>query len=281
MNEDNNSITITKNDIITGVAASFILVLAAWIIDIAVSNLPFGFSAIGKIHANNPVHWFIDAVPVIVGAIIYIYYRKREKEVELFEDIIHQRDLDIDRNATFAKKIGEGQYDADFEIKDENDVLGKSLLRMRDNLLESHKKEKERNWIAEGKDIISDILRIHNKIDDLAYDVIVKLINYINIMQGALYIYNEEEKKLVNVATYAYNRKRFINQEFQIGEGLIGECAYEMDYIYRTEIPEDYATITSGILGDKKPSSLLIVPLITDEKLQGVIEFPDVREEIP
>ncbi len=281
MNEDNNSITITKNDIIIGIAASLVLVLAAWIIDIAVSNLPFGFSAIGKIHANNPVHWFIDAVPVIVGGIIYIYYRKREKEVELFEDIIHQRDLDIDRNATFAKKIGEGQYDAGFEIKDENDVLGKSLLRMRNNLLESNKKEKERNWIAQGKDIISDILRIHNKIDDLAYDVIVKLINYINIIQGALYIYNEEEKKLVNVATYAYNRKRFINQEFRIGEGLIGECAYEMDYIYRTEIPEDYATITSGILGDKKPSSLLIVPLITDEKLQGVIEFGDIKEEIP
>jgi PAS domain S-box-containing protein len=54
-----------------------------------------------------------------------------------------------------------------------------------------------------------------------------------------------------------------------------------MDYIYRKEIPEDYATITSGILGDKKPSSLLIVPLITDEKLQGVIEFADVSEEIP
>ena len=281
MNQDNNSITITKNDILIGVAGSLILVLAAWIIDISTSNLSFGFSAIGKIHSNNPVHWFIDALPVIVGSIIYIYYKKREQEVELFEDIIHQRDLDIDRNAMFAKKIGEGQYDADFEIKDENDVLGRSLLRMRDNLLESHKKEKERNWIAEGKDIISDILRTHNTIDDLSYDVIVKLINYINIIQGALYIYNEEEKKLVNLATYAYNRKRYINQEFQIGEGLIGECAYEMDYIYRTEIPEDYATITSGILGNKKPSSLLIVPLITDEKLQGVIEFADIKEEIP
>ncbi|MCF8335190.1 MAG: PAS domain S-box protein [Bacteroidales bacterium] len=281
MDENSNSITITKNDIIIGVAASLVLVLSAWTVDILTSNLQFGFSAIGKIHSNNPIHWYIDAVPVIISVIIYIYYKKRKQEVELFKEVIHQKDLDIDKNADFAKKIGEGQYDADFEIKDENDVLGKSLLRMRDNLLESHKREKERNWIAEGKDIISNILRIHNTIDDLAYDVIVKLIDYINIIQGALYIYNEEEKKLVNVATYAYNRKRFINQEFRIGEGLIGECAYEMDYIYRTEIPENYATITSGILGDKKPSSLLIVPLITDEKLQGVIEFADIKEKIP
>ena len=282
MNQDNNrSITITKNDIIIGVGVSLALVFAAWLTDILTSDLIFGFSAIGKIHANNPIHWFIDGIPLVVGGIIYYFYKQREKEVELFEEIIQQRDLDIDRNAIFAKKIGEGQYDAHFEIKDENDVLGKSLLRMRDNLLEGHKREKERNWISEGKDLISDILRIHNNIDELAYDVIVQLIKYINTIQGALYIYDEDEKKLRNVATYAYNRKRFINQEFQVGEGLIGECAYEMDYIYRTEIPEDYATITSGILGDKKPSSLLIVPLIADEKLQGVIEFADINDEIP
>jgi len=281
MRESNNSITITKNEIIIGVSASLILVFVAWVIDISYSNLPFGFSSIAKIHSNNPVHWFIDAIPLIIGLVIYVYYRMREREVELFEEVIHERDLDIDRNATFAKKIGEGKYDADFEIKDENDVLGKSLLRMRDNLVENYKKEKDRNWISEGKDIMSDVLRTHNKIDDLAYDVIVKLIQYVHVIQGALYIYEDEEKKLVNVTTYAYNRKRFIQQEFQIGEGLIGECGYEMDYIYRTEIPEHYATITSGILGDKKPSSLLIVPLIADEKLQGVIEFADIRDEIP
>ena len=53
----------------------------------------------------------------------------------------------------------------------------------------------------------------------------------------------------------------------------MGQCAYEMDYIYRTEIPEDYITITSGILGDQKPESILLVPLISNEALQGVLEF--------
>ena len=282
MNQENQSISITKNDIIIGAAASLIFPFAAWLIDILTSSLPVSFHSLGHIHATNPIHWFIDVVPIIVGLIIYYYYLKRKNEKDLFEEIIEQRDIDIDRNATFAKKIGEGEYDADFEIKDENDILGKSLLRMRDNLLENNRKDRERNWISEGKDIISEVLRLHNNTDELAYDVIVQLIKYVNVIQGALYLYHDEdEQKLVNVATYAYNRKRFINQEFKIGEGLIGECAYEMKYIYRTEIPDDYATITSGILGDKKPKSLLIVPLIADEKLQGVIEFADINEEIP
>ena len=57
------------------------------------------------------------------------------------------------------------------------------------------------------------------------------------------------------------------------------ECAYELDIIYRTEIPEDYVSITSGILGEKKPKSLLLVPLISDEKLQGLSLL--FQEEIP
>jgi PAS domain S-box-containing protein len=197
------------------------------------------------------------------------------------EKELKQRDEDIKKNADFAKKIGEGNYNAPFEVASEDDILGKSLLIMRDNLLTNQKKEWERSWIAKGKEEISYILRLHHNIDELSYDVLVKLIKYINIIQGALYIYDEEKQLLINMTTYAYNRRKYINQEFRIGQGLIGECAYEKDFIYRTEIPDDYITITSGILGDKKPKSLLLIPLITDEKLEGVLEFASLENEIP
>ncbi|RPH75271.1 PAS domain S-box protein, partial [bacterium] len=75
--------------------------------------------------------------------------------------------------------------------------------------------------------------------------------------------------------------KKYFSNEFKLGYGLIGQCAYEMDYIYRTEIPDDYVTVTSGILGDQKPRSLLLIPLITEEKLQGVIEFASLENHIP
>lgn len=272
---------ISYNDIIIGVGVSLLFPIIAWIIDISVNYTEISFATIKQIHINNPVHWLIDLTPFIVGFVIYLFQKKRERDKESFKKIIEQRNEDINRNATFAKNIGEGNYDVDYEVKDENDVLGKSLLVMRDNLLAGNKKEKEQNWISEGKDLIAAILRMHNNIDQLAYDVIVKLINYINVTQGAFYIYDEEEDKLINTATYAYNRKRFIDQEFKIGHGLIGQCAYEQDIVYRTEIPEDYASITSGILGDKKPSSILIVPLITEEKLQGVLEFASIEDHFP
>ncbi|HAF31154.1 MAG TPA: histidine kinase [Bacteroidales bacterium] len=270
---------ISYNDIIIGVGTSLLFLFISWIIDILNHNLSVSFQTIADIHRNNPIHWLIDLIPIIVGIVIYFSIKKRERDKAAFEKIIEQRDQDINRNARFAKRIGEGIYDDRDDSVDEDDIIGRSLIVMRDNLLANNKKEKEQNWISEGKDLISRILRMHNNIEALAYEVIVELIKYIKVIQGSFYIYEEEDRKIKNYATYAYNRKRFVNQEFKIGEGLIGQCAYEQDIVYRTEIPEDYATITSGILGNKKPSSILIVPLITEEKLQGVIEFASLDDK--
>ncbi len=279
--QENKLSVISYNDILIGIGGSLLFLLISWMIDILTNNLSVSFSSIVQIHKSNPIHWIVDLAPLIVGLIIYLSIKKQERDKLVFEKIIEQRDQDINKNARFAKRIGEGIYDDKNDTVDEDDVIGRSLIVMRDNLLANTKKEKEQNWISEGKDLISRILRMHNNIDELAYEVIVELIKYINIIQGSFYIYNDEEQKLINIATYAYNRKRYINQEFKIGEGIIGQCAYEQDIVYRTEIPEDYTSITSGILGDKKPSSILIVPLITEEKLQGIIEFASIEGKFP
>ncbi|MBC7388702.1 MAG: PAS domain S-box protein, partial [Opitutaceae bacterium] len=72
---------------------------------------------------------------------------------------------------------------------------------------------------------------------------------------------------------YAYNKKKYQNAKFAMGQGFVGACVLEKDSIYRTEIPESYSYITSGLLGDKKPKSLFIFPLMTDETVYGAIEL--------
>ncbi len=258
-----------------------LLVITAWLIVFSRSNLQFSLSGLIGIHSQNPIIWLIDLIPVIFGYSTWFQAKRQLDKVMFLEDEIRQRDENISKNALFAKKIGEGEYNAAFQISDEDDILGKSLLVMRDNLLKNYEKESEESWIAKGKDEVSYILRLHNNIDELSYEVLVKLIKYINVVQGALYIFDEDKQTLRNLATYAFNRKKHINQEFKVGQGLIGQCAYEKDIIYRTEIPKDYITITSGVLGDKKPKSILLIPLITDEKLQGIIELTSFDDAIP
>lgn len=271
---------IAQKVIVAG-AVGLTALVTVWILEFTTNEIAFSLKGIAQIHKANPSLWIIDLLPILLVYITYVVVKRHREKVSFLEEELKQKDQDINKNALFAKTIGEGNYNAPFQIGDDDDVLGKSLLVMRDNLLDNNKREAEQSWIAKGKDEVSYILRLHNNLGELSYEVLVKLIKYINIIQGALYIFDDDKKALINLATYAYNRKKFINQEFRIGQGLIGQCAYEQDIIYRTEIPDDYATITSGILGDKKPKSLIIVPLVTDEKLQGVIEFASIEDHIP
>lgn len=272
----NNRINFTP----TLVGLGVVILVLSWIFGFMSSGGTASLSSLAEMHKTSPSYFLIDLLPILLGVLGYAFTKSQQETIESLENQISEKDHVINMNAHFAKKIGEGDLSAnDAEIND-NDILGHSLKKMRENLALTNEKEKEQNWIAKGKDIISDILRLQNDLGNLSYLTLVELIKYIDVIQGAFYIYNEEEQTLENTATYAYNRRKYLDTKFQIGEGLVGQCAYEMDVIYRREIPDDFVTITSGILGDQKPNSLLLVPLITDEKLQGVLEFASIKDDI-
>jgi PAS domain S-box-containing protein len=184
------------------------------------------------------------------------------------------------KNADFAKRIGEGKYDTQFKSASDDDILGMSLLTMRKNLIENEARDTERNWIVRGVAEISEILRMHDSIDQLGDDVIRFILGKIGAIQGAFYVVNDEvTPNLIEMrASFAYNRKKYLKSKFKFAEGLVGQAAIEKDTILRTEVPDDFVTLTSGILGDQKPTCILIVPLITNEEVYGVLEFAGFKK---
>jgi PAS domain S-box-containing protein len=272
----NEKVNYTPGFIILG----FLFPLLTWVVGFIATDAEVSFTGLWQMHKVAPVYFIVDLAPFILGLLGYILTKYHQDTTLDLLSVIDEKDNIINANARFAKKIGEGDLSAVTDDIDENDILGHSLIKMRENLALTNENERQQNWIAKGKDIISDILRMHNDLEDLSYKTLVELIKYINVLQGAFYLYVEEEDKLVNAAIFAYNRRKYIKQEFKVGEGLVGQCAFELATIFRREIPEDYVTVSSGILGEKKPTSLLLVPLITNDKLQGVMEFASLDKDI-
>ena len=187
-------------------------------------------------------------------------------------------------SADFAQRIGEGKYDTAYKPASQNDILGMSLINMRNNLIENERLDKERNWIVRGVAEISEILRMHDSIDALGEDVIKFILEKIGALQGAFYIVNDDNAQTPVIemrASYAYTRKKYLKAKFKFAEGLVGQAAAEKDIVLRTEIPDEYVTITSGILGDQRPRCILIVPLITNEEVYGVLEFAGLKRFDP
>ncbi len=191
------------------------------------------------------------------------------------DDLVHA----LKNNVSFAQHVGEGKFDAEFKPASENDTLGLALINMRDNLVDNERKEKERNWIVRGVAEVGEILRAHDTLDELGDDVIKFIIGKIGAIQGAFYVVNDDSgKKTIDLRnSFAYGRKKYLKKSFKFAEGLVGQAAVEQDTVLRTEIPDDYVTITSGLLGEQKPRCILIVPLITNEEVYGVLEFAGFR----
>ncbi|GCC50172.1 PAS domain S-box protein [Chryseotalea sanaruensis] len=190
----------------------------------------------------------------------------------------------LKNNAQFAQRIGEGKYDSHFTPASENDLLGMSLINMRQNLVENEKRDNERNWIVRGVAGISEVLRMHDSIEGMGDDVIKFILDKIEAIQGAFYVVNDDDEaqKLIEMrASYAYGRKKYLKRSFRFAEGLVGQAVAEKDTIVRTEIPDEYVTLTSGLLGDQRPTALLIVPLITNEEVYGVLEFAGFKKFTP
>jgi len=254
-----------------------LLILFAFIME---SGLPITFKSLARIHSEHPSLILVDLIPLFITALLHPMHHIMNKAIREYEERVLDSQLLVKRNTEFARSLSDGENPDPYDEMMDTD-LGQALRMIHLNIKADRRQEREQSYINEGKDLVSKVLREQQNTEELSFQVLKSLNSYIQSTQAAFHIYDEESKLLVNTATYAYNRKKHLDQTFKIGEGLVGQCAYEMDYIYRTEIPEDYITITSGILGDQKPESILLVPLIADEALQGVLEFAFLKERIP
>jgi methyl-accepting chemotaxis protein len=182
------------------------------------------------------------------------------------------------RNIAFADAITNGDLTTTYET-DNDDALGRSLLKMRTSLVQSSQREEKEKFITVGITKIGDIIRHHaNDPVLLADNFINVLVKYTKLNQGALFIHEHEGNHdfLSLAACYAYERKKYLEKKVNIGEGLVGQCFLEREPIYMTSVPEDYVKITSG-LGEANAQCIFIVPVKTEDEVVGVIELASFK----
>lgn len=205
---------------------------------------------------------------------------------------LHALNLTINRLTTdfenlkkLADEVSSGKFDTDISVFEDQGVLGDALAKMSLSLQQIAKDNRERNWINEGFARFAEVLRRNSRRGDAFYEILVRnLVEYLEVNQGGIFAINDDipgnPPFMELMASYAYQRKKFLTRKIYQEEGLIGQAWRERDVVYITDIPEDYADITSG-LGKAKPSCILIVPLITNDDVLGILEIASFAEVPP
>ncbi len=193
----------------------------------------------------------------------------------------------LNETAEFARQVGEGNFDYEIEVLSDDDHLRSALIEMKGKLREAAKiqeekriEEEKRRWTNEGLAKLNETLRQDEDLEELAYNIIHFLVEYLGANQGGIFVRTETDDNEIIYdlkAAHAFDRRKYLESSFKPGESLVGTCAIEKERIYMTEIPEDYIEITSG-LGDANPTALLLVPMKIEDDVLGVIEMASFKE---
>jgi CHASE3 domain sensor protein len=197
------------------------------------------------------------------------------------DQIIQQTIQNTRKASNFVKSMAGNNYDVDWEGLDDSnrklnrETLAGDLINMREQLKRVKHEDEKRNWMNEGLASFSELVRNHQHDSKLLADRCVSfLTKYLNGQQASLFVLAGENgnEYLELVSCYAFDKKKYIEKNIDLGNGLVGQAFIEGETMHLREIPRGYTAITSG-LGDSTPGYLLIVPLKYDIQTVAIIEL--------
>jgi PAS domain S-box-containing protein len=216
----------------------------------------------------------------------YIFNSQKNESSHDVEKVKGRLVGNLQKIREFIQAISKGNYGIKWDgMTEENknanrETIAGELLNMRDQMQLVKEQDQISIWTTEGISKFGEIIRKHqDNFDRLSENLISNVVNYVGAKVGGLFILEEEDggKSYLQLrATYAFDRKKFITKRIEIGEGIIGQCYLEGQTIYMAKVPNNYLSITSG-LGEANPNSLLVIPLRTNERIEGVLELASLK----
>lgn len=179
--------------------------------------------------------------------------------------------------ATAADRVGSGDLTVNLpetSRQDEVGVLSHAFNQMIANLRTTTRKNEEQNWLKSSLAEITQTLQGQRDLIAVAQFILSELSPLVGAQHGVFYLLDPETEPpvLQLLSSYAYQSRKQLNNQFHLGEGLVGQCALEKQRILLTDLPEDYVRIRSG-LGDAVPRNVVVLPILFEGQVTGVIEF--------
>ncbi|MBT2116231.1 response regulator [Dyella sp. LX-66] len=208
------------------------------------------------------VTWAGMLITVLFGlAVVRLTYRLITRPIRRMTDLmtrLAQHDHTVEIRQT--------------ERRDEIGEIARALLVFKQMAIETA----AQTWV---KGNVSDISGELQKVSDqreFGDRLTGTLVPLLEAGVGVFYGFDEEHGSLELQGSYGYRERRHLSTRYALGEGLVGQCALERKPITLQDVPADYVRIHSAT-GEASPSSISVLPLLSRDKLMGVLELASFK----
>jgi PAS domain-containing protein len=151
-------------------------------------------------------------------------------------------------------------------------------VKLQQDFAEKEQKFEERLWLDTSVSQFDNVLRLnYNKsTSDFSKIVLDYAAELTKAYIGVFYICNQETQITQVVAGYACVIDKLSQQTYEVGEGIVGQAIESKKIIFFENLPAQNIEIKSSTL-NIGAASILIVPLVFNDKAFGVIELVFLR----
>jgi HAMP domain-containing protein/GAF domain-containing protein len=173
------------------------------------------------------------------------------------------------------------------EASGEVEELKNNINEMIRNLRDQTSKNTEQDWLKTNLARFSRMLQGERDLSTVSNLVLSELAPLIDAQHAVFYVSDrdDEGRMVLNLAaSYAFDSRKQHATQFQVREGLIGQCAYEKSRILLTNVPKDYVQVSSG-LGQAPPACMIVLPALFVGEVKAVIvlstfcEFNETQQQ--
>ncbi len=178
--------------------------------------------------------------------------------------------------AEVATAVTKGDLTRSITVEAQGEVaaLKDNINEMIRNLKDTTQKNTEQDWLKTNLAKFTRMLQGQRDLLTVTKLILNELAPVVSAQHGVFYMMDQSDgdAMLKLTSTYAYRERKGLRNEFHVGEGLVGQCAYEKERILITDVPGDYVRISSG-LGEAPPLNIVVLPVIFEGQVMAVIEL--------
>ncbi|MDB6060789.1 MAG: multi-sensor hybrid histidine kinase [Verrucomicrobiaceae bacterium] len=139
---------------------------------------------------------------------------------------------------------------------------------------------RQQAWLRSGQSRMADKIIGQLPLPILGQNILTFLAEYLDVAVGAVYI-SPDEKTFNRIATYGFSREMAdLEQTFEPGESLLGQVVEQRSPLFLDGVASSYFKVNSG-LGEGNPAAVAILPVISDNTINAVLELGFLRAISP